>query len=172
MAGVDGVSEDEMSTSDEAALRPGREEVVTTSAVDTRRPAYGLGRVLILVYGIFALAATARAGVQLLTKAEEAPLAYTLSALAGAVYVLATVALGHNGRRMRRVGWTAVVFELVGVLTIGTLSLTRPDLFPDDTVWSGFGSGYGYVPAVLPLLGIAWLWHSSPARIAARAERH
>lgn len=163
-----------MSTNDEAAVRSRderHEEVVTTSAVDTRRPAFGLGRVLILVYGIFAVAATARAGVQLLTKAHEAPLAYALSALAGVVYMVATVALGHNGRRMRRVGWTAVVFELVGVLTVGTLSVVRPELFPDDTVWSGFGSGYGYVPAVLPLLGIAWLWHSSPARIAARAER-
>nr|KEP23260.1 hypothetical protein DA06_10325 [Georgenia sp. SUBG003] len=139
--------------------------------MDTRRPAYGLGRVLILVYGIFAVAATARAGVQLITRAHEAPLAYALSAVAGLVYVVATVALAHNGRRMRRLGWTAVVFELVGVLAVGTLSLTAPGLFPDDTVWSRFGSGYGFVPAVLPLLGIAWLWHSSPARIAARAER-
>jgi cytochrome bd-type quinol oxidase subunit 2 len=163
-----------MSTNDEAVVRSRneeREEVVTSSAVDTRRPAFGMGRVLILVYGIFAVAATARAGVQLITKAHEAPLAYALSALAGVVYVVATVALGHNGRRMRRVGWTAVIFELVGVLTVGTLSVVSPELFPDDTVWSGFGSGYGYVPAVLPLLGIAWLWHSSPARIAARAER-
>jgi cytochrome bd-type quinol oxidase subunit 2 len=171
---MDGVKVDGMSTSDERVpvSRPEREHIVTTSAVDTRRPAYGLGRVLILVYGIFAVAATARASVQLITKAHEAPLAYALSAVAGAVYILATIALGHNGRRMRRVGWTAVVFELVGVVTVGTLSLVRPELFPDDTVWSGFGSGYGFVPAVLPLLGIAWLWHSSPARIAARSERH
>jgi cytochrome bd-type quinol oxidase subunit 2 len=170
---MDGVKEDGMSRSDEQApvASSGREHVVTTSAEDTRRPAYGFGRVLILVYGIFAVAATARAGVQLITKADEAPLAYALSAVAGLVYVLATVALGHNGRRMRRVGWTAVVFELVGVATVGTLSLVRPELFPDDTVWSGFGSGYGYVPAVLPVLGIAWLWHSSPGRIAARAEQ-
>ncbi|UNX53431.1 hypothetical protein MF406_10490 [Georgenia sp. TF02-10] len=145
--------------------------VRTTSAVDDRRPAYGLGRVLILVYGIFAVAATARATVQLVRAAAEAPLAYGLSAAAGVVYVLATVALAHNGRRMRRLGWAAVGFELVGVLTVGTLSLVRPDLFPHDTVWSRFGSGYGYVPAVLPVLGLGWLWHSSPARVAARAER-
>ncbi|MPV37645.1 hypothetical protein [Georgenia subflava] len=147
------------------------ERVVTTPTTDTRRPAYGLGRVLILVYGIFAVAATARASVQLLTHAAEAPLAYSLSALAGAVYLVATIALAHNGRRMRRTGWFAVVFELLGVVTVGTLSLLQPDLFPDDTVWSQFGSGYGYVPAVLPLLGIAWLWHSSPARVSARSER-
>ncbi|MFC7406054.1 hypothetical protein [Georgenia alba] len=147
------------------------EPVRTTPAEDTRRPAYGLGRVLILVYGIFALAASARATVQLIARASEAPVAYGLSALAGAVYIAATVALAHNGRRMRRLGWTAVLFELVGVVAVGTLSLLEPQLFPDDTVWSRYGAGYGYVPAVLPLLGIAWLWHSAPARIAARSDR-
>lgn len=140
--------------------------VRTTSTDDTRRPAYGLGRVLILVYGIFAVAATARAGVQLIRDAAEAPLAYGLSAAAAAVYVLATVALAHNGRRMRRVAWAAVVFELVGVLGVGVLSLTHPELFPRATVWSGFGAGYGYVPLVLPFFGIGWLWWSSPRRVA------
>ena len=43
------------------------------SVTDTRRPAYGLGRVLILVYGIFADAATARSSVQLIRDASEAP---------------------------------------------------------------------------------------------------
>lgn len=145
--------------------------VPTTPTTDTRRPAYGLGRVLILVYGILAVAATGRSTVQLLQKASEAPLAYSLSAVAAAVYLLATVALAHNGRRMRRVAWATVAFELVGVLVVGALSALRPELFPDDTVWSRFGAGYGYVPAVLPVLGIAWLWQSSPARVAARADR-
>ncbi|QDC26641.1 hypothetical protein FE374_09660 [Georgenia yuyongxinii] len=130
-----------------------------------------MGRVLILVYGIFAVAASARASVQLLRDAAEAPVAYSLSALAGAIYIVATIALAHNGRRMRRVAWVAVVIELLGVLIVGTLSLVEPALFPQDTVWSRYGGGYGFVPAVLPLLGIGWLWYSSPARVVARAER-
>lgn len=141
-----------------------------TELADTRRPAYGLGRVLILLYGIFAVAATARSSVQLVRDAGAAPLAYGLSALAAAVYLLATVALAHNGRRMRRVAWGAVTTELLGVLGVGTASLLRPDLFPDQTVWSGFGSGYGFVPLVLPFLGIAWLWRSAPSRIERLAE--
>jgi hypothetical protein len=40
--------------------------------------------------------------------------------------------------------------------------VVEPELFPDDTVWSRFGSGYGWVPAVLPFLGLAWLWHTRP----------
>jgi len=137
---------------------------------DTRRPAYGLGRVLILVYGIFALAATARSTVQLIRDAEAAPVAYGLSAFSAVVYVVATVALAHNGRRMRRVAWTAVLVELTGVLTVGALSIMRPDLFPDETVWSLFGSGYFHVPLVLPVLGIVWLWRSAPSRIDRLAE--
>ncbi|NLI18430.1 MAG: hypothetical protein GX427_06410 [Actinomycetales bacterium] len=137
---------------------------------DDRRPAYGLGRVLILVYGIFALSATARSAVQLIRDAAAAPVAYSLSALSAAVYILATVALAHNGRRMRRVAWVAVVVELVGVLGVGALSLLRPELFPDETVWSQFGRGYFFVPLVLPVLGMVWLWRSSPKRIDRLAE--
>ncbi|NCD18480.1 MAG: hypothetical protein EOL89_00610 [Actinobacteria bacterium] len=137
---------------------------------DSRRRAYGLGRVLILVYGVFALAATARSAVQLIRDADAAPLAYWLSAFAAVVYIVATVALAHNGRRMRRVAWGAVVVELTGVLVVGALSLGRPDLFPDETVWSQFGSGYFFVPLVLPVLGITWLWRSAPVRIERLAE--
>lgn len=119
----------------------------------------GPGRVLVLVYGIFALAACARAGVQIATRFDEAPLAYLLSALAGLVYVVATVALARGGR-WRPAAWVAVGVELVGVLTVGTLSVVDTGDFPDETVWSVFGQGYGYVPLVLPFLGLAWLWRT------------
>ena len=91
----------------------------------------GAGRVLVAIYGVFALAATARSLVQLLTKADEAPLAYALSALAGLVYVAATLGLAEVGPPPRRLAWAAVGFELVGVLTVGTLTVLDPELFPD-----------------------------------------
>jgi hypothetical protein len=133
---------------------------------DTRRPAFGVGRVLIVVYGIFATAATARAGYQLVTKAAEAPLAYGLSAFSAVVYIVATVAIAHNGRRLRVVAWVTVLIELIGVITVGVLSMTHPELFAHASVWSQFGQGYGYVPLVLPMLGLAWLWWSSPRRLS------
>ena len=122
----------------------------------------GAGRVLVAIYGVFALAATARSLVQLLTKADEAPLAYGLSALAGIVYIAATLGLAEVGPDPRRVAWAAVGFELVGVLTVGTLSVLDPELFPDQTVWSSYGSGYGWLPLVLPFAGIAWLLRTRP----------
>lgn len=121
----------------------------------------GSGRALILVYGVFAISALGRSSTQLVQKAGEAPLAYALSAVAALVYAVATFALARPGRRTTPLAWAAVLVELVGVLLVGTLTVAQPDLFPDDTVWSTFGSGYGYVPAVLPFLGLAWLWHST-----------
>jgi hypothetical protein len=125
-----------------------------------RATASGPGRVLITVYGVFALSATARAGVQIATRFAEAPVAYLLSALAGVVYILATVGLAGHGPRARRLAWGAVVFELVGVLTVGTLTVFDTGDFPDDTVWSVYGRGYAFVPLVLPLVGLWWLRHT------------
>lgn len=114
-------------------------------------------RVLVLLYGIFALAAGARAAVQLSTRFGEAPIAYLLSAVAAAVYLLATVGLVRGGRGGRRTALLAIMVELVGVLVVGTLSLVAPAAFPDETVWSAYGRGYFYVPLVLPLLGLRLL---------------
>jgi hypothetical protein len=124
---------------------------------EQRATATGPGRVLIAVYAIFALSATARAGVQITSRFAEAPVPYALSALAGVVYILATVGLAGSGPGARRLAWAAVVFELVGVLVVGTLSVLDAADFPDDTVWSAFGRGYGFIPLVLPLVGLWWL---------------
>jgi len=117
----------------------------------------GPGRTLTAVYAVFAVAATARAAVQLATHYSEAPAAYLLSAFAGLVYVVATVALWKD---LRPVAWAAIGVELTGVLAVGTLSYAGTAAFPDQTVWSGYGSGYGYVPLVLPVLGLLWLRRS------------
>jgi cytochrome bd-type quinol oxidase subunit 2 len=125
----------------------------------------GPGRLLIAVYAIFALSASARAGFQIATKLGDAPLAYLLSALAAVIYVLATVGLARGGRVGRRIAVVCCTVELVGVLTVGTVSILAPSVFPDDTVWSYYGRGYGFVPLVLPMLGLFWLWRTSrPAR--------
>jgi hypothetical protein len=122
----------------------------------------GLGRVLLLVYGVFALSASARALVQIGTHFGEAPLAYLLSAFAGLVYLAATVGLARGGPRGRMIALVSCTVELVGVLVIGTLSIVDAVAFPDDTVWSRFGSGYGYVPLILPFIGLWWIYRHRP----------
>lgn len=128
----------------------------------------GIGRVLVIVYAIMALGATGRSFVQIVERFDEAPLAYTLSALSAVVYIVATLALVFAGRRgWYIVAWVAIVFELVGVLVIGTLSLVMPELFAHPTVWSWFGMGYLFVPLVLPFLGLWWLATHRPTAEAA-----
>ncbi|ATE56050.1 hypothetical protein [Actinosynnema pretiosum] len=122
-----------------------------------QRTRSGPGSVLIAVYGIFALAATARSVLQITTKFSHAPLAYSLSAFAAVVYVVATVMLVRGDGASRRVAFASCAVELVGVLVIGALSVLEPGWFPEATVWSDFGGGYGYVPLVLPVLGLLWL---------------
>lgn len=131
---------------------------------------HGLGRVLIAVYAVFALAATGRSVVQLSTKADEAPVPYALSALAAVVYIAATLGLARSGEGWRRVAWLACGVELAGVLVVGALSVVETEWFPDDTVWSRFGAGYGYLPLVLPFAGLAWLWHTRDTRDAPDAR--
>ncbi|MBA2415917.1 MAG: hypothetical protein H0V64_08555 [Geodermatophilaceae bacterium] len=124
----------------------------------------GFGRVLVAVYATFAVAATARAGVQLATRLEQAPVAYLLSALAAVVYIVATVALARAGPAARQTATAAVTFEFVGVLAIGTLSVLNPTAFPDETVWSDYGRGYAFIPLVLPLVGLYWLRRTAGTR--------
>ncbi|MGL3150008.1 hypothetical protein ACSS7Z_06555 [Microbacterium sp. A82] len=128
----------------------------------------GIGRVLVIVYAVMALAATGRSFVQIVRSFAEAPLAYSLSALAAVVYILATLALILAGRRgWYAVAWIAIVFELVGVLVVGSLSIALPELFQHDSVWSVFGRGYLFIPLVLPLFGIWWLRTHKPATVSA-----
>lgn len=124
----------------------------------------GPGRALVAAYGVLALAAGARSVVQILTDWSAAPLAYALSAVAAVVYLVAAVALGSGSLRLRPLAWAAVSVEMVGVLAVGALSLGRRELFADATVWSGFGSGYGFVPLVLPVLGLWWLRRTGLSR--------
>ena len=111
----------------------------------------GAGRLLVAVYAVFALSASSRAALQLATRFDEAPVAYLLSAVAAAVYVVATVALARGARRL---AFATVLFELVGVLVVGTLTVLDLGDFPDQTVWLAYGAGYGFIPLVLPVLGL------------------
>ncbi|MHA4950553.1 hypothetical protein ACX27O_24815 [Micromonospora sp. SD19] len=128
-----------------------------------RRTNSGPGRLLIAVYLLFAIAATSRAGLQIATKFDEAPVAYLLSGVAALIYIVAAVGLARAGHAGRRVALACCSVELVGVVAVGILSLVDRELFPDETVWSGFGSGYGYIPLVLPALGLLWLWRTRRA---------
>lgn len=141
--------------------------MTTSPSSDTAAPVRrmrGVGRVLVIVYAVMALASTGRSFVQIVQRFDEAPLAYVLSAASAVVYIVATLALVFAGRPgWYTVAWIAIVFELVGVLVVGTLSIVLPDLFQHPTVWSLYGIGYVFVPLLLPIAGLWWLRTHRPS---------
>ena len=108
----------------------------------------GPGRALTAVYGVFALSATARAGYQLIREFDVAPVAYSLSALAAVIYILATVCLVIGNRVSHRIAVAACAIEFVGVIVVGILSHTHPEDFANPSVWSNFAdTAYSADPA-------------------------
>lgn len=115
------------------------------------------------VYAVLAIAAIGRSVFQILDRFDEAPVAFSLSALAAVVYLIATMSLAFGWDRLALV---TICFELAGVLIIGAVSVVAPQLLGLDsidpfgrtsTVWSVFGAGYLLVPLILPILGLLWL---------------
>jgi uncharacterized membrane protein len=142
----------------------------------TQNRSSGIGRVLVVVYGILAIAATGRSVYQIIDRFDQAPVAFILSALSAVVYIVATIALVAPGAIWFRVALVTISFELLGVLVIGTITVVAPDLIgahsndafgTTATVWSSYGLGYLLIPLVLPVLGLLYLRRR--ARVAAEA---
>jgi len=139
---------------------------VSETAVPRRLSARttGPGRVILALYVVFVIGATSRAVAQILTRFDAAPVAYTLSAVAAAIYIVATVALALPGEGAWRVSVVAITIELMGVLAVGTWSVVQPEQFADASVWSHYGRGYLFIPLVLPVIGLWWLARSKEPR--------
>ncbi|MCT9144727.1 hypothetical protein [Streptomyces violarus] len=128
--------------------------------VSRQRLISGPGTLLVWLYGVMVVGAVSRSAYQIATEFDRAPLAYSLSAVAGLVYGFITYSLVRGGETARRAALVCCVAELVGVLTVGTWTLIEPSAFPDATVWSDFGMGYVFIPVLLPLSAIYWLRRS------------
>ena len=116
---------------------------------------------VVVVYLVLTVAALGRSGFQIATKFDDAPLAYTLSGFSAVVYLVATIALIRGGRAWNIVGWVTLSLEFAGVIVVGIVSLALPALFPHDTVWSAFGRGYLFIPLILPVVGMFYLYARS-----------
>ncbi len=132
-----------------------------------RRRLRGPGRILVAVYAVLAIAATGRSAFQIVDRFEEAPVAFSLSAVAAVVYVVATLALAFGWDRL---AWITIGFELLGVLVIGAVTIVAPAIVGlgdvelldrafgrEGTVWALFGLGYLCVPLALPVVGMLYL---------------
>lgn len=151
-------------------------EIVPTpqspASAEVERPhtGHGFGRLLVAVYGLLALAATGRSILQITEYFYKAPVPFLLSALAALIYLVATYGLARGDRTSVRLATVALTIELLGVLVVGAWSVFDPAAFPEKTVWSHFGAGYGYVPLLLPVLGLWWIRRTARATAAAAAS--
>lgn len=123
----------------------------------------GPGMLLVWFYGVMVVGAVSRSVYQIATDFGRAPLAYSLSAVAGVVYGFITYTLIRGGERARRAALVCCAAELAGVLIVGTWTLADPSAFPDATVWSDYGMGYVFIPVLLPLSALYWLRRSRTA---------
>ncbi|AHH99536.1 hypothetical protein [Kutzneria albida] len=120
----------------------------------------GPAQLILAGYTLFVVAASARCAVQLITHPARAPLAYALSGVAALVYTIGLILLSRSNRNPDQPRTPALVccgVELLGVAAVGSWTVLDPAAFPDATVWSRFGSGYGFVPVLLPVLTGWWL---------------
>ncbi|MFE6285337.1 hypothetical protein [Streptomyces sp. NPDC057877] len=130
---------------------------MTAARSDGTRLISGPGMLLVWLYGVMVVGAVSRSVYQIATEFDRAPLAYSLSALAGLVYGFITYTLVRGGETARRAAVVCCAAELVGVLVVGTWTLADPSAFPDATVWSEYGMGYLFIPVLLPVSALYWL---------------
>ena len=140
-----------------------QETTVTENALSGFIRAAGV--ILAVSYPVLALSTGARAIYQFFLK--EGVVNYVpviLSGVAAVCYLLATVGFVGRKRWAWRLSVSMLVFELVMVLLVGTLSLAFPEVI-GRTVWGRFGADYGYFPLIQPLLGLAWLFHRETRQV-------
>ncbi|MFJ9563067.1 hypothetical protein ACIRQQ_23865 [Streptomyces fuscichromogenes] len=130
---------------------------MTAVAERPKRLTSGPGTLLVWFYGVMVVGAVSRSAYQIATEFDRAPLAYSLSAVAGVVYAFITYTLVRGGETARRVAQVCCAAELAGVLIVGTWTLADSSAFPDATVWSDYGMGYVFIPVLLPVSALYWL---------------
>ncbi|MDO5025630.1 MAG: hypothetical protein Q4E03_03830 [Trueperella sp.] len=141
-------------------------QIADKQLADTRPRTFGWPAVFIGVLCVaavfFALRGIISAAIDF-TAGE--PLAATGTILSALAWVCGGVGLAHNGRRMRRVAWSA--WALNTVVPILTLAF-QSDWLNSASPWFSGGSTYFYLPTVGAALALGWLFWSQPARVAAR----
>ncbi|HSU74752.1 MAG TPA: hypothetical protein VLI66_07415 [Terrabacter sp.] len=163
------MSETTPTPDDRGAAGAGAAGAPGAAEADRPHTGHGFGRLLVAVYGLLALAATGRSILQITEYFDRAPVPFLLSAVAALIYLVATIGLARGDRTSVRLATVALSIELVGVLVVGTWSVVDKAAFPEKTVWSHFGAGYGYVPLLLPIVGLWWIRRTARATAATDA---
>lgn len=143
----------------------------SAGARDQRPPSLGLGRIIIAIFWLLG-AWVFTAAVLDLFHAQGQPWGPRLVALlAGVDYLVAAIALTHNGRRMRLVGWVSIALSIAIPLILWIAALGLDELNSARSAWTGLGADFYYLPILASLIGLVWMWRSNPRRIVSLAEQ-
>lgn len=115
------------------------------------------GYIIAVSYPLLALSTGARAVYQIFVRTDLTnKFGPTLTALAAVIYVLASVGFIVRKKWAWQFSVGALTLEILGVLIVGSLSVTAPLLF-EHTSWRYFGADYGFFPVLQPIIGLVWL---------------
>ncbi len=117
-----------------------------------------IGYILGFSYPILALSGGVRGFYQLFFRADIVnKLGPALSIFAAILYITASFGFVTQRKWAWQLSVGSLIIELIGILTIGTITLINPQAIP-HTLWEGFGADYGYFPLFQPVLGLIWLF--------------
>ncbi len=140
-------------------------------AHDRRPPSLGLGRIIIALFWLFGAWIFVTAIVDLFHGQGKPWGPQIVALLAGVDYLVAAVALTHNGRRMRQVGWVTIGLSIAVPIVLWVASLGLEELNSARSAWTGMGVDFYYLPLLVSLIGVVWMWRSNPRRIVSLAEQ-
>ena len=139
--------------------------------VDDRPRALGPGRLVMAAFWGIGIWTSSVAVVDLLDHREASWWPHLCALLAGIIYLLAAIALTHNGRRMRILGWACIGTTIMVPILVSISGIGRAYPNGPRTLWAAFGSDFFYLPLLVSVIGAAWMWYSNPRRIVEIAEQ-
>ena len=140
-------------------------------ARDQRPPSLGLGRIIIAMFWLLGACIFVMAIIDLFHAQGQPWGPRIVALLAGIDYLVAATALTHNGRRMRVVGWVTIALSIAIPIILWVASLGLDELNSARSAWTGLGADFSYLPLVVSIIGLIWMWRSNPRRIVSLAEQ-
>ncbi len=129
---------------------------------DPRTASWGLGRIFMAGLVVFSVIALFHE-FSTLPAAGSAGYGLAMLSLANvAHWIVLSVAVIHNGRRMRLLAWGLSGIETL-LLVLFALVFSSPNLGRAQLLFN-WGEIYYYFPAILTALTVIWLLVSSPLR--------
>ena len=72
---------------------------------------------------------------------------------------------------MRMVGWVTISLSIAIPIILWVASLGLDELNSARSAWTGLGADFYFLPLIVSIIGLIWMWRSNPRRIVSLAEQ-